>query len=260
MPKPPRPPRPAPAPVALPSPLSEDEVDALRQRLDDVPRPLEPLDVSMLDGFLCGVLLQPVGVPASRWLPIVTDADGRALPAGFDAAPLHALVRRRHAELNHAIASREWFDPWVYAAADEEDAEYHGDPQGQDEDESDDFASETVYPWVAGFALAMEHFPALMDLPDEVLTEPLALLFRHLDPDDLEDAEALLAEIELLEPPADLTDAIEELVRATLLLADLSRPVAAPDKPPAAARPRGRPPAAKGTPWGRPGSGRAPKR
>jgi uncharacterized protein len=69
------------------------------------------------------------------------------------------------------------------------------------------------------------------------MTEPLALLYRHLDPDDLEDADELIAEIETLEPPVDLTDAVEGLVRATLLLADIGRPVTASLKT-AAARPR----------------------
>jgi len=52
------------------------------------------------------------------------------------------------------------------------------------------------------------------------------LLYRHLDPGDLEDADTLLAEIEALEPPADLASAVEELVRATLLLADVAGIVA----------------------------------
>jgi uncharacterized protein len=43
----------------------------------------------------------------------------------------------------------------------------------------------------------------------------------------------LLEEIESLEPPADLTEAVEGLVRATLLLADIGRPLS-----PAAAAPR----------------------
>jgi len=38
-------------------------------------------------------------------------------------------------------------------------------------------------------------------------------------------------EIESLEPPVDLSEAVEGLVRATLLLADLSRPVQAPRGP-----------------------------
>ena len=201
------------APAA--KPLSDRERDELQDLLDTVPAPLEPLDVSMLDGFLCGVLLQPRHVPVVRWLPHVTDADGRALPARFDATRLHALALRRHAELDAAIGRRQWFDPWVFELT----AEDNGD-----EDASE---TEAVYPWVAGFATALELFPDLMALDAQALTEPLALLYRHLAPDDLEDADELLAEIEQLEPPADLSEAVEELVRATLLLADISRPVRA---------------------------------
>ncbi len=98
---------------------------------------------------------------------------------------------------------------------------------------------EAVRPWVAGFAHAMARFPALMAMDDAALLEPLALVLRHLDPAELEDADLLLAEIDSLEPPVDLAAAVEELVRATLLLADVSRPQGAP--PGRGARP-GRPP------------------
>lgn len=213
----------APMPSAKPGKplaLTEAELDELQRLVDAVPAPLEPLDVSMIDGFLCGVLLQPQPIAAVRWLPFVTDADGRALPRGFDANRLHALVQRRHAELDAAIGERRWFDPWVFELADENGAER--------DDESDDGAPpaiDAVYPWVAGFATALESFPGLMALDAAALTEPLALVYRHLAPDDLEDADELLAEIESLEPPADLSEAVEELVRATLLLADVSRPL-----------------------------------
>ena len=184
----------------------------LQDLLDGVPAPYEPLDVSMLDGFLCGVLLQPQPVPDHRWLPHLADAEGRPLPAGFDPTPLHVMARRRHAELEGAIVRRQWFDPWVF--------ELDGD--------GDSSPSEAVYPWVAGFATAMEFFPALLRFDAAQLNEPLALLYRHLDADDLEDADDLLELIDSLEPPADLATAVEELVRATLLLADVSRPLAAP--------------------------------
>jgi uncharacterized protein len=209
-------------------PLDECDIDELQALLDRVPAPLEALDVSMLDGFLCGVLLQPQTVPEAQWLPHVTDADGRALPASFDAKRLHALALRRHAELNDAIANRQWFDPWVFELeADEDDA-----------DTDDDLPHETdaVYPWVAGFATAQEFFPGLTRLDAGRLTAPLALLYRHLEADDLEDADELIEEIESLEPPADLSAAVEELVRATLLLADISRPrpdAARPNRTPA---------------------------
>ena len=207
--------------------LTDAELDELQQLVDAVPAPLEPLDVSMIDGFLCGVLLQPKSVAPARWLPFVTDADGRALPRRFDPTRLHALVQRRHAELDAAIAQRRWFDPWVFELEGEE-----GAPPPID----------AVYPWVAGFATALETFPGLMALDPAALTEPLALVYRHLAPDDLEDADELLAEIESLEPPADLSEAVEELVRATLLLADISRPLRepAPRARPAPARPQRR--------------------
>ena len=197
-------------------PLNDRELDELQALLDRVPAPLEPLDVSMLDGYLCGVLLQPRAVPIARWLPHVTDVDGRALPKSFDAKRLNELVTRRHTELNNAIARRQWFDPWVFEL---------DDASGDDDD---DPAVDAVYPWVAGFATALELFPDLMALDPSALTEPLALVYRHLAPDDLEDADELLEEIESLEPPADLSAAVEELVRATLLLADISRPLAPP--------------------------------
>jgi uncharacterized protein len=219
------------APAA--KPLSDRERDELQDLLDTVPAPLEPLDVSMLDGFLCGVLLQPRHVAVARWLPHVTDAEGRPLPARFDAARLHALALRRHAELDAAIGRRQWFDPWVFELADDDgDAPPVVDTDADDGEfvDDDDAPAEidAVYPWVAGFATALELFPDLMALDPKVLTEPLALVYRHLAPDDLEDADALLAEIDSLEPPADLADAVEGLVRATLLLADVSRPVAPP--------------------------------
>lgn len=200
------------------APLTEDDITRLQTLLDGVPAPLEPLDASMLDGFLCGVLLQPQPVPAERWLRHVTDVDGRALPQHFDAGPLHALVRRRHAELAAAIDRRQWFDPWVFELEPVED-------DADDElDSTAAAAREAVYPWVAGFATAIELFPALMRIDSPALLEPLALIYRHLGPDDLEDADDLLALVETLEAPADLAQAVEELVRATLLLADLSRP------------------------------------
>jgi uncharacterized protein len=179
----------------------------LEQLLDSLPDTLEPLDVVMVDGYLCGVLLQPQPVVVERWLPLVIDVEGRPPPTRFDRAALQALLLRRHAELEAAITERNWFDPWVYVL---------------DDDAS---PSETVLPWVAGFATALDAFTQLMEQHEAALTEPLATLYRHLDPDDLEDAEALLAEIETLAPPESLDEAVEDLVRSVLLMADVSRPL-----------------------------------
>jgi uncharacterized protein len=211
--------RPAPPQRARPSsgaaapPLGDREIDELQALLDRVPAPFEALDVSSLDGFLCGVLVQPQQIAPARWRPFVTDSDGRALPAAFDARRLFTLVERRAAELHSAIGRRAWFDPWVFELA------------GEEADVNDGATAATgdaVFPWVAGFAAALETFPGLLAYDEADLIGPLALLYRHLDADDLDDAEALLAEIESLEPPADLTAAVEEIVRATLLLADVA--------------------------------------
>ncbi len=189
-----------------PKALTDAEMARLDTLLEQVPAPLEALDVVALDGFLCGLLLQPEAPAPEHWLRFVADLEGRPLPRGYPAAELHALVRRRHAELAAAIAARRWFDPWVF------------------ELEGDHTPSDAVLPWVAGFAAAMDRFPALMQLDDPALVEPLALLYAHFDPADLEDADDLLAVIETLEPPATLAEAVEDLVRAVLLIADVSRP------------------------------------
>jgi uncharacterized protein len=194
---------------AAPAPLADPDIDELQRLLDAVPAPLEPLDTSSLDGYLCGVLLQPQAVPAADWLPFVADVEGRALPAAYPTQRLAALAQARHAELNHAIGGRQWFDPWVYEADD------------------DVPPTELVLPWVAGFAAAMDRFPALMRINDPGLLEPLAVVYAAFDPADLEDADDLLAVIETLEPPADLPQAVEDLVRSVLLMADVSRPQAA---------------------------------
>ncbi|WP_374673096.1 YecA family protein [Ideonella sp.] len=217
--------RPAPAPHATsvepataPERLSDADLAALESLLERIPEPAEPLDVMMLDGYLCGVLLQPRPVPEAQWWKHVLDVDGRLVAPGFDTGFLQTLVRRRHAELDAAIAQRQWFDPWVFELEDDEDP------------------LQTVMPWVAGFATAMEFFPALMrsDSPD--VAEPLAVLYRSFDPEDLEDADELLGLIEELEPPADLAEAVEALVNSVLLLADVTRPLASTR--PAAGRPR----------------------
>jgi uncharacterized protein len=210
------------------APLDDHDLARLQTLLDELPPPLQPLDVSALDGYLCGVLLQPQRVPESRWLPHVADIDGRPAPHSPALQELHALTRRRHAELESAIGERQWFDPWIYPPADDEDGSS---------------PSDTVLPWVAGFATATSLFPALTDHPHPDLVEPLALLFMHVDPDDLEDADALVEVIQTLEPPKDLAEAVQDVVRALMLMADVtrprqqpqlqpqSRPAAAPRKP-----------------------------
>jgi uncharacterized protein len=207
--------------------LTDDDLARLQQLLDGLPAPLQPLDVSALDGYLCGVLLQPRAVPLARWLVHVADLDGRAAPPGPALDELHALVRRRHAELDQAIGGRQWFDPWIYQL---------------DENDGDGSPSESVLPWVAGFAAATDLFPELTALNDAELVEPLALLFMHFDEADLEDADALIEVIQTLEPPADLGEAVQDVVRALMLIADVTRPRKSPPPPPRPGAARSHPP------------------
>jgi uncharacterized protein len=207
------------------------DLDALQALLDRVPAPLEPLDVSMLDGYLTAIALQPKTPPPAEWMRWVLDSEeGRAPPPGFDAEPIRALAMRRLQQLDAAIRHRQWFDPWVFEPEDEDGGE--ADPGDWDT------VLAAVYPWVAGFALGADSFPrGLMACDEAALLDGLAGLYQFLDPEDLEDADALLEAIEGIEPAGDLPEAVEHLVVHTLLLADVSRPQKA-----------GGPPAKKGPP------------
>lgn len=201
------------------TPLTDAERERLEDVLDALPPPCAPPDLSALDGFLVGVLLQPQAVPAARWLPWVHDFDaGRAATASLDLAPLHALVLRRHAELAAAIAARRWFDPWVFELAPADDGQAAAPQQ-------------VVLPWVAGWAAALEHFPALLTQAGDDAREPLATLYAMFDAEDLEDTGDLAELIDEIEPPATVAEAVENLVRCTLLLADaMHLPGAAPPR------------------------------
>jgi uncharacterized protein len=197
-------------PGSLPA-LAERDLEQLEALLDALPAPLQPLDLSALDGYLVGVLLQPERVATARWLTHVHDVEGRPAPAGVSLGKLHALVKRRHAELERAIATRQWFDPWVFDL----------EPEVPGAEVS---PTEIVLPWVAGFAAAMDLFPSLMRQAAPQAIEPLATLYAHFDPGDLEGADELRQAIDTLEPPATAAEAVEDLVRCTLLLADVTRP------------------------------------
>jgi uncharacterized protein len=186
---------------------TDADIEELDRLLAGIHEPFHAMDTSALDGYLCGVLLQPVTISVQDWLPLIFDIDARAVPAHAAAHRITELACRRCTELHQAIEARQWFDPWIY--------------EGEEDDLS---AVEAQLPWVAGFAAAMDRFPGLMALDNPQLLEPLAVLYAAFDPEDLEDADELLPLIEALEPPTTLAEAAEDLVRSVLLLADVSRP------------------------------------
>jgi len=235
--------RPTARPPTRVPPLTDEQIDELHLLIERAPAPLEPLDISALDGYLCGVLLQARRVPESAWWPWLADVEGQAWPDSAASRRFRELVCQRHAFLDEAIERRDWFDPWVFGTEDSDD-------EMLDEDDVPSPHQQTL-PWVIGFAAAMEHFPDLMDRPAPALLEPLAVLFAAFDPSDLEDAQDILTLIEELEPPSDLTEATEDLVRSILLMADVTRPRSAradgpPRRPSSGRGPQGRPGASTG--------------
>jgi uncharacterized protein len=192
-----------------PKPLTDAQISELDERLASIHAPLQPMDASALDGYLCGVLLQPVTISFDHWLPLVFDIEGLPATPDDNLRRIAELARCRHAELAQAISQRRWFDPWIFETEDE-----------------DDSPNAAKLLWVAGFAAAWEHFPGLSRLESQALLEPLAVLYSAFDLNDLDDAQDLLEIIETLEPPGSLAEAAEDLVRSVLLMADVSRPTA----------------------------------
>jgi uncharacterized protein len=211
------------------------------------------------------VLLQPRPVAEQRWWQAwvdlaATTADGAAPArpgqsgtAGMGTHPLQRLrplAVARHAELQAAISGRRWFDPWVLDSVVDPVSSSENEPGEHDDLDDDgmpDTVHDTMYLWAAGFIEAMAQFDDLLELADPAAAEPQALICQFLDRDELEDADALWELVDTFEPPQTLAEAVECVVRATLLLADITQP-----RPPS---PRGgqRP----GTPISRGGSRRS---
>lgn len=204
--------------------LTDAEFAELDELLAQTPEPLEPLDAVMLDGYLCGVLVQPVLLEPATWLAHVFDFEGRPLPDDVDAAwkdrTTH-LILRRHAALNRSMLDDGWFDPLVL----EFDDEHPREPLA--EGQVDAMAglspvSQALMPWVAGFQHATLCFPDLMELPDDAVMTALARLFRHL-PAETDEEREVVATLDREHPLATLDDAMEELVVTVADLADLTR-------------------------------------
>ena len=204
-------------------PPAQDLTDAEFSELDDLlvatPEPLEPLDVVMLDGYLCGVLVQPVALEPAAWLPHVFDFDGRPLPEGAEPGwreRATALILRRHAALNRSMVEDGWFDPLILEL-DEENP-----PRPHEPAASLMPVSQALMPWVAGFQHALETFPDLLEQPDEAIDLALARLYRHL-PAQTDEERQVVATLDREHPLATLDEAIEDLIVIVADLADLTR-------------------------------------
>ncbi|MBX3621720.1 MAG: UPF0149 family protein [Rhizobacter sp.] len=203
--------------------LTDTEFAELDELLAATPEPLEPLDAVMLDGYLCGVIVQPVLLAPESWLPHVFDLNGEQLPEDVDATwfeRTRSLILRRHAALNRAMAEDGWFDPLVLEFDDEHPRELP--PEG----EADPLAglselSLPLMPWVAGFQHAAVSFPDLLEMPDDAVMAALARLYRHL-PAETDEEREVVATLDREDPLTTLDDAIEDLVVAVADLYDLT--------------------------------------
>ena len=210
--------------------LSDAEFAELDELLAATPEPLEPLDAVMLDGYLCGVLVQPLLLEPATWLAHVFDFDGRPLPDEVDAAwqqRTTALILRRHAHLNQAMLEDGWFDPLVLEFDDEQERPPLAEGEEGQEGVAEAMAglsavSQSLMPWVAGFQHATITFPDLMELPDDAVMAALARLFRHLPAETAEERE-VVATLDREHPLATLDDAMEELVVTVADLSELTR-------------------------------------
>lgn len=231
--------------------IAHDLTDAEFAELDDLlaqtPEPLQALDTSMLDGYLCGVLVQPRLIPIEEWLPPIFDYEGKPLPESVDPAWLariRALVERRFASLNQSMLEQGWFYPVVLdleaeaeaqaaAEAQASDASAPGAASPQAEHGSSDAAdavqttgadadadadalptdpiTRTLMPWVGGFEYAAVTFPDLHEQADDNIDTLLARLYRHLPVETPEEQE-VVDTLNREHPLKDLDDAIEDLV------------------------------------------------
>jgi len=211
--------------------LNDAEFAELDELLAGTPDPLNPLDASMLDGYLCGVLVQPRLIPIEEWLPPIFDYDGGTLPDDVDPdwlARVRALVERHHTALNRSLVEDGWFDPVVLDLDEEALAPIPAPESESPEDAASRLAydalspaSRMLMPWVAGFQHACLCFPDLSEMGDDAIHAALARLYRHLPAETAEEKE-VVATLDREHPLADVDAAIEELVVTVADLCDLT--------------------------------------
>ncbi len=211
--------------------LSEAEFDELDGLLASVPEPLEPLDAVMLDGFLCGVLVQPRLIPSDEWLPFVFDAGGHRWGEAEPSPELQrarALILRRHAALNRSLAEFGGFDPFVLQPLPAGEGEVVADDASSPDEPapppgSGDPVRDMLSPWVSGFEQALQLLPGLADLSDSEIDATAARVLQWLPADD--NAASAPSEVPAMAPPASLDAALGALVAAVADLYDITAPM-----------------------------------
>lgn len=213
--------------------LSDAEFAELDDLLASIPEPLEPLDVVMLDGYLCGVIVQPQLIETERWLPFVFASGGQRWGEAEPSAEqlrARSLIVRRHAAINRQIAEFGGFDPLILEPAVDPEAEPAAEPASEPATERaaaappSDPIADALLPWVAGFEQALQVFPGLEDLDEPAVATTLARLFRFL-PETSSEGRDVASILARERPLASLDDAIAEVVGCVAELYDLTEPL-----------------------------------
>ena len=205
---------------ARPSDLTDAEFAELDDLLAQTPEPLEPLDAVMLDGYLCGVLVQPLLLEAATWLAHVFDIEGSPLPDDVDPQwrqRVLALIMRRHGALTRAIVEDGFFDPLILEP---DDTQTPPQDEGADPPPADPI-EQALLPWVAGFQHATVCFPDLAELADDAVASTLARVFRHL-PAETDEEREIVATLNREHPLGNLDAAIQDLVSCVAELEQLT--------------------------------------
>jgi uncharacterized protein len=136
-------------------PLTDADINDIDELLAAVPAPFETVDAVILDGYLAGVLVQPVMLTPEQDLPPIFGTEGMP-EAGIpgwtkpSTTSLIGLIDRRKDEILRGILENGWFDPIIPMMEDED-----GKPaEGKD-------ALEGIGYWAAGFEWALANFPQL---------------------------------------------------------------------------------------------------
>ena len=197
-----------------PPPLTDAEINEIDELLAAVPAPYETVDAVILDGYLAGVLVQPVMLEPEQWLPPIFGTEGMP-EGGIDGWSeaqhnrLITLITRRKDEMLRGILEDGWFDPLVPMIEDDD-----GKPlEGKD-------AMEGLGYWAAGFEWALANFPQLEEAALAGVPDLLDSIWRHL-PEQDETQRALTKALDEEHPLRNLDEGIEALVFDVVDLAQI---------------------------------------
>lgn len=185
--------------------LSDDEIHEIDMLLAAVPAPYETVDAVILDGYLAGVLAQPVEIPMEEWLGPIFGTEGAPAPGipGWTQEQhdrLLELITRRRDEMLRGILEEGWFDPIIPMIEDDDGKVAEGEE-----------AMQGVGYWAAGFEWALANFPQLEDAGLAGVPDLLDSIWRHL-PEQDETQQAMTKALNEEYPLNGLDEAIEALV------------------------------------------------